>query len=586
MATVKATIVALATSVAILQTTSAHAALSAHVDRTELIAGETVRLSLQEDDLHAAAVPDLMPLEKDFEILDVRQSRQISISGGRQEVSQSWIVTLLPRAVGALVIPEIRAGASATRAIPIEIVARERSEKRPNRDLFLEVEVAPGTPYVQAETVYSVRVFDGLGLRSATLREPQIQGARVESFGEPSTREEILDGRRYQVHEQRFAITPTRSGTLAIPPAVLEGRITDPDARSRFGGRDLFSDFFAGQPFGARGGSLGSSLLDQVMDPGRRIRVASQPLSLEVKPRPGGAEQGWFLPAKNVDLVEEWTPATTSLQVGDAITRKVTLRVLGATAEQLPAFVIPGPEGARQYEEGKREGTQPSDLGTVSVREQKVTILPTQSGVLKIPALEIPWFDTENETSRIASLPPRTFEVLPVAQSLLPNQDTAAAPVASIPTVTAALSPEADENMIPAALAIAAAFGTGIAAAWIFLRWRNKSPRKRALIRHGAHAVEVACRAGDGPAAREAFLAWGRLALDDTSILEPLALARRLQHPKLEESVRDLEAALFSRRAEPWSGKEMRTAFREARRQAPRDRAPSIGNLPALYPQS
>ena len=567
---------------------AADAAIRANVDRSELLPGETVTLQLRQDDPDAGMQPDLRPLEKDFRVLDTRQSQQIRIVNGRQDATIDLHIVLLPKRSGAVTIPALRSGGETTRPIPLQVLAEVKRDDRARSDLFAQAEISNTAPYAQAETIYTVRIFDALGLLQANIAAPDLPGVNVDTSGEAKARQEIIGGRRYTVHEQQFTLTPETPGSIEIPPTIVTARVPDerPSRRGRMGGFD--------DAFGRAG--FGGSLFDSMMNPGRSVRIATNPLQLDVQPRPSEAQQGWFLPASHVSLAEEWIPADGEVRVGDALVRIVKLRALGASTEQLPVFAIPEPAGARQYDEGKREGTRPTEDGTLSVREQTVTILPTQAGTLEIPPVEVPWFDVTTQKVRKATLPGRTLKVLAA-----PGATTDAAPPAE--AATASSAPVADRSAANAAAdtlptppdgasenpaASVAAILAGLALAlgggtWLYRRQRSTG-EERGSVRQAARAVDAACRTNDAARARASLLAWARLALPDVSIRHPLDIERQLPDDNFRRAIRNLDATLFRPDPEPWSGEELRHSFARIRRRrlAPQKTGPNT--LPDLYP--
>src|SRR5690606_21333953 len=82
--------------------------------------------------------------------------------------------------------------------------------------LFVEAEVDDGSPYVNGEIRYTVRVYDGVGMLEGALSEPAGEDLRVTPVGETRRFETEIDGRRYRVHERQYTIAPLRSGRVEI----------------------------------------------------------------------------------------------------------------------------------------------------------------------------------------------------------------------------------------------------------------------------------------------------------------------------------------------------------------------------------
>ena len=82
------------------------AGFSATVDRARLNEGETFDLILESDDATQFGMPDLAPLDPLFERISTRQENNMSNQGS----STRWIVTLLPKETGFVVVPPLTLG--------------------------------------------------------------------------------------------------------------------------------------------------------------------------------------------------------------------------------------------------------------------------------------------------------------------------------------------------------------------------------------------------------------------------------------------------------------------------------------------
>ena len=92
-------------AILLASTSPVAAALQASVDRAEILPGETITLTLEQDDPTAVAEPDLRQLEENFQILDVRRSQHVTIVNGDRSESSSWVVVLLPNDANVTRIP-------------------------------------------------------------------------------------------------------------------------------------------------------------------------------------------------------------------------------------------------------------------------------------------------------------------------------------------------------------------------------------------------------------------------------------------------------------------------------------------------
>ena len=96
--------------------------LVASVDRSRLNSGETVELTVQSSDVTQFGKPDLSPLDAQFEVSGTRQINQLTTLDGDNHATTRWIITLLPKVNGNVVIPPLQVGALKTQPITLQVV--------------------------------------------------------------------------------------------------------------------------------------------------------------------------------------------------------------------------------------------------------------------------------------------------------------------------------------------------------------------------------------------------------------------------------------------------------------------------------
>merc|ERR1711969_512815 len=119
-----------------------------------------------------------------------------------------------------------------------------------------------------------------------------------------------------------------------------------------------------------------------MFDTGKPFSVRSDPIKLTVRadPNAGSGPQHWFLPAKDVRLSAEWTPAHPVFKEGEAASRRVSLLALGASAVQLPDLTFENTDGARIYLDDVQTGEDQTTEGTVARKDFLLSVVPTRGG--------------------------------------------------------------------------------------------------------------------------------------------------------------------------------------------------------------
>lgn len=587
------------TAIALLAIASASQPLMASglhssVSSTQIGYGESFELTLSIDSANARSAPDLAPLQKDFQILGTGQSSQFSIVNGRVTNSFNWVITLTPNEKGELEIPALRAGNSSSEPITIEVVdAAKLPAGAPGAsDISLEVSAASGTHYVLEEIPITVHIRGTGGMREASLEEPSGNDFVLTQTGEDKVSHSTRNGRETFDIERQYLLKPQKSGDLTIPPLTLHATVDDPAARRS----SIFSDMgFDGVTMQM---PLSQGLFADMLDPGREIVVRSKPLELDVKPRPT-ADRVWFLPAKQVDLRSNWSPAKPEFRVGEAVTCRIQLFALGASGEQLPDIPISNTDGARLYLDRSSTDTTDTPDGTAAVREFDISIVPTRAGEVSLPPISVTWWDTTADKERVETLPAQVIQVLPgVGQNAADTLSRAAVPATkNSPSDQAGPVPGQDTGLSgiqpTARFARYALAAVSLLALAALLMWRRSNrrpggsaPTASSVKGHCSSGVSAggairlersiveACKANDLQRAYASLSKWMLLAPGSAS-------------PGFSEELAAMERQLYAGTGDSaWQGSQMLKLFlKDSKSRHASARGESGGNtIPALYP--
>ncbi len=376
--------------------------VKAYVDRNPVRVDETLRLFIETDSSSGEA-PDLRLLEKDFDLLGTSHSSQTTITNGQTTSLVRWVTTLAPKRLGKLSIPPIQVGGSQTQPLTIMV---EKPSPQPgaqdNRDIFLEAEVDSHFPYIQGQVLLTLRLVTAVSLQDGKLDDPEIDWGIVERVGKDSTYETIRQGRRFQVTERRYAITPQQSGTQVIPPVLLSGSVPEEQSRN-----SRFDNFF-----GTRPGLPGSDPFRSFLQKLRPIHLRSPKVSVTVKNMPANVSGRVWLPAKTLTLQETWSAETNTLKIGDSLTRTVVIHAQGLRGEQLPELNLPKLRQVKMYPDKAQTTTSFNGKWVEGTREEAYALVPTQSGSITLPAIRLPWWNVDTEKWEEAALPARTLTII------------------------------------------------------------------------------------------------------------------------------------------------------------------------------
>lgn len=571
------------------------ATLTATTDRTSLAMGETVTLVLSLAGGDSSTPPDLSGLAKDFEILDRRRgSRTATVDGKRTQVNE-WVMLLAPKRTGTLTIPALSVAGLSTPPVRLDVARAPAVDVNEDRPLFIQLEAGKGDAYVQGEIPISVRIYDALGMRSGALTRPEAEGASFANRGEQQSYLRTIGKKRYRVYQQDYVMTPQKSGTIHILPITLKATVPG----SSSAGLDAEMARLLGRP------PSPAPWLDAGA-PNREINLHTDPVDVEVKPRPSAAS-GWFLPAKAVTLTSQWSSPPAKAQVGDTLTRTLRLVAVGATPNQLPPLAPLAVDGLRQYEDESRPEAVQVKGEAAAQLTQVVSVVPSRPGTFTLPAVEVDWWNTAANRQEKAVLPAETFTIAGAAAEPAASADQNLAVVEDAPETPPEGAPAPAGTDLVAAIVVpalayietharlVAAVAAGLLAFGLFLaligRHRAARARRRTLRPAPARRMAFRARRGGGEAmvaaALDTLAAAGKrndARAAQAAYLSFLRAAGAPRAPALEEAARALGLALHGAAPGGWRGRALVKAVKAERAARRPARAPRGARLAPLYP--
>ncbi|VAW36910.1 Aerotolerance protein BatD [hydrothermal vent metagenome] len=354
-----------------------YAAVTATVDRTHIVIGETFNLTITVDD-NTSAQPDLSELQQVFRVLGTSQSSSTNIINGKYSVEKSWQISLMPLAVGNNTIPPIKLGNQTTRPIQITIAKSDPNTKA-NGDIFIEITADKNSAFVKEQIIVTVKLFYSISLSEGNLSEPIAKNAIVTQLDKGSTYRTQRDGKTYEVIERHYAIFAEKSGKLELNPIIFNGR----DNTSRRN----FSMFSTGKP----------------------IRAVSKPLAFDIKPIPQQSIGKDWLPATKVQISQKWSKPPYT--VGEPITRTIILYIEGLSETQIPDIDLGEIKDIRIYPEQPQTQTEATAQTLKTWKQVKLALIPTQAGAIRIPEYQLQWYNTKTNQIEHTKLPPMTLPV-------------------------------------------------------------------------------------------------------------------------------------------------------------------------------
>jgi hypothetical protein len=236
---------------------------------------------------------------------------------------------------------------------------------------------------------------------------------------------ETIDGVQYAGIRRTYAMVPMAPGTFTLPPAVITLGYSQ----------------------------NGKPVSGQTTLPATQFTVAE----------PSGGAAGLTFAARGLTITQSFDRAPSTMKVGDALVRTITVFAEDTQAMLIPAVPETAVAGMKQYPKSPRiaDGVQAEDRTTGSTRTETVTFVAEAVGTLEIPAVSYPWFDVDAQANETAVLPATLVKVsksAPASTGLAPQiEQTDAGGGRAWPSETT--------------LSVAAALFVGLAAGcWLFVK--------------------------------------------------------------------------------------------------------------------
>jgi len=490
--------------------------LTATVDRKAITENDSFRLFLRYDEQVAFGQPDLTVLKKDFRVLNQQRSNQFRSMNGKTVSFTEWTLMLSPIRTGTLIIPAVEFDGQYSQEIEVTVNELAQSVKdQIAKEFFFDIEVDNLNTYVQAQVIYTEKLYYSVNHEDATLSEFKVTDAHVMQLGEVRQYNTNINGQRMGVYERRFAIFAEESGEMVIPGQKFSANIVNSYNRwSR----------------------------------GRPVTVIAEPIRINVKSTPASYPQAPWLPSPQITISDRWSKPYNEWQVGEPVTRTISINARGLSGSQLPELNLPTVEGLKYYPDQSEHNDKTDTQGIEGFLQQSLAIVPTQSGRVTIPEMRVPWWNVETNRLEYAILPTHTVTVAAPENAL--KMDSSQSTNTPLNTELNASADSTMMNNQNSGYWIAATLFlllTNIISA--FLLWRRSGkPIEKEINKTTASSKETlkqikkACQKNDPLLIRENLKEWSQQEFGISSLEE---LGQKFQDIPLTNSLSELDSTLY-----------------------------------------
>ncbi len=242
--------------------------------------------------------------------------------------------------------------------------------------LRVQAQLLPGSAVVVGQQVHlQVDVLtDTWFTAGATLPVLTLNGARVQApGGEAEHTTQQIDGQTFYGMRYTYRITPTAAQRFTVPALIVSAQPGQ-----------------ASMPLSAQ----------------------TEALTFEASQPAGFAASESVLVASGVRLSQSLS--ASDLNVGDSLTRTVTLQADDTPGMSLPAPAVVAIDGLRLYPQAPVISDLGDGRGAVSggQRIDRQVYRVVQGGHYTLPALQVKWWDTRTHRQQVTQVPALTFTAL------------------------------------------------------------------------------------------------------------------------------------------------------------------------------
>jgi hypothetical protein len=525
--------------------------LTATVDRKQITENDSFRLFLRYDEQVSFGQPDLTALKKDFQVINQQRSNQFRSMNGKTVSFTEWTLVLSPLRTGTLIIPAVEFDGQRSQEIQVTVNELSQSVKdKIAKEFFFDIEIDSTSTYVQAQVIYTEKLYYSVNHEEATLSEFKVTDAHVMPLGEVRQYNTNINGRRMGVYERRFAIFAEESGEMVIPGPKFSANVVNSYNR---------------------------------WSQGRPVTVVSNPIRIEVKATPVSYPQVPWLPSPQIKISDRWSKSYSEWQVGEPITRTITINAQGLSGSQLPELSLPVVEGVKYYPDQSEYNDKTDNRGIQGVLQQSLAIVPTQTGQVTLPEMRIPWWNLETNQLEYAILASQTVTVAASENALKMDSSQNNSALTGSLASAAIMNGQSSGYWTAATLILLL---TNIISA--FLLWRGKRKpidkdidQAEPASKDKLSQIKKACQKNDPFLIRQSLKAWSQQEFGINSLNE---LGQQFNNIPLTNSFSELDSVLYQNiQNSTFSGQLLWSNLSQALKKNPNNSSKDQSELSPLY---
>lgn len=394
---------------------------------------------------------------------------------------------------GIFTIPSIAFGKDLSPQIRMTVKPEKQSATTDKANLLMELETSTQNTWVQGQIIVTARLLSATNISQFAISKLKTNNMDlvIEKLGDDKRYQTQRGNTAYLVFERKFAIFPQQAGSLQIEPFLGEVEVV----------------------------SGASSYFDPFRRKTSIKRARSKAIDITVAGIPKQFTGKTWLPATELKLVEEWSAKPGTFKAGEPVTRTLSLLANGLTSAQLPELSIASVKNLKQYPDKPLLKDNKQDDGIIGIRQEKIAVIPTEKGSYTLPAIEIPWWNTNTGQMEVARIAAQTIQVSAGTVNQTPTPQVIDNINPAQPAVTTTAVPASQGSFwFWLSLVLATGWSLTVLIWWWTTRHKSFSKpniniTKTRNLQQARQSLKKACKQNDATACRTALLAWGKLFL-------------------------------------------------------------------------
>jgi len=516
----------------ILAMPSIASAQSAQLQPAQIIEGDITTLVVEYvNKIPSLYAIDTSELERDFEVLGV-DSRVYRIKeAGQTSNRMQWKIQISPRHTGSLTIPSLKLGDKTTPKLVLQ-VNPQSTQQRLDEIVTVSLKANQENPYVEQQTDINLRLMHNVDVADGRLFEPEAENVIIFRSGNESSYRERVDGGSFEVVDRPITLFASTPGSLELSPASFRGKISSVSELST----------------------------------SRTINRYSAPLLLQVREPPVAFTGQHWLPARQIEIIQQWHIESEEPAVGDSIGRQLQIVASGLRSEVLPEdLLLVDNSYFKVYADQAQRQNQFAGKDLTGVLNQHFEIVLTRPGVVEIPDLRMQWWDVEDDIEKVVILPGKTIYVTSGEMAVKSTKDNLS-------------TTEIDYRFFLYLLPVLA---TLVMIGWFFSGDRGGA---KMILRYRQNSLlRTTCFSQDASMVRKGVLDWASSQWPQERIVGLQQIANKINSNELSVELALLDRALYSSSVTDWRGDQLYRLLLQYQHQKRPHQDQS--RLPALYPQ-